>query len=225
MATRLGPEDHALVTAAVAEAETRSDGEIVTIVAGRSDAYHDVTLHYAILAMLFVPALLAMMPEGWIDWLEGLVLGWNGEFSRPLMMLTLFVLLALAFLIVRFALAYMPLRMALTPGRTKSRRVHRRAVELFRSGCELKTLGRTGILIYLSLAEHRAEIVADEAIAGQVEPDVWGEAMEAMIEQVNAGRPGAGMAAAVEKVALVLAEVVPKRSENPNELPDRLIEL
>ena len=222
---RLSPEDHALVTAAVAQAETQSDGEIVTIVAGRSDAYHDVALHYAILMMLIVPAMLAMLPQGWIDWAEGLMLGWNGEFTRAASMIVLFVLLALAFLIVRLALAWMPLRMALTPGRTKSRRVHRRAVQLFRSGCELKTLGRTGILIYLSLAEHRAEIVADEAIASHVEPEVWGEAMEVMIEQVKAGRPGEGMAAAVEKVSLVLARVVPKSSDNPNELPDRLIEL
>ena len=222
---RLSPEDHALVTEAVAKAETQSDGEIVTIVAGRSDAYHDVALHYAILMMLIVPAMLAMLPQGWIDWAEGLMLGWNGEFTRAASMIVLFVLLALAFLIVRLALAWMPLRMALTPGRTKSRRVHRRAVQLFRSGCELKTLGRTGILIYLSLAEHRAEIVADEAIASHVEPEVWGEAMEAMIELVKAGRSGEGMAAAVEKVSLVLARVVPKSSDNPNELPDRLIEL
>ena len=223
--TRLTAEDHALVTAAVARAEKQSDGEIVTIVAGRSDAYHDVALHYAVLAMLIVPALLAWLPHGWIEWAEGLLIGWNGEFSRPAAMVVLFILLALAFLIVRLALIAMPLRMALSPGKTKTRRVHRRAIELFRSACELKTLGRTGILIYLSLAEHRAEIVADEAIATQVEPDVWGEAMEAMIEEVKAGRPGAGMAAAVEKVSAVLARIVPRRSENPNELPDRLIEL
>ncbi|HET9427477.1 MAG TPA: hypothetical protein VFO69_03870 [Allosphingosinicella sp.] len=222
---RLSPQDHDLVTAAVAEAETRSDGEIVTIVAGRSDAYHDVALHYAVLAMLIVPALLALLPQGWIDWAEGLMLGWNSDFSRAAAMIALFVLLVLAFLIVRLGLAWMPLRMALTPGRTKSRRVHRRAVQLFRSGCELKTLGRTGILIYLSLAEHRAEIVADEAIASQVEPEVWGEAMEVMIERVKSGQAGAGMAAAVEKVSEVLARVVPKSSQNPNELPDRLIEL
>jgi len=221
----LRPEDHELVTAAVARAESRTDGEIVTIVAGRSDAYHDVALHYAILAMLIVPAKLALLPQGWIHWAEGMMLGWNAQFSRAALMLALFVMLALAFLIVRLILAYMPLRMALTPGRTKSRRVHRRAVDLFRSACELKTRGRTGILIYLSLAEHRAEIVADHAIASQTEPEVWGDAMEAMIEQVKAGRPGAGMVAAVEKVGAVLERIVPKTSDNPNELPDRLIEL
>lgn len=222
---RLSCEDHDLVTAAVTRAERESDGEIVTIVAGRSDAYHDVGLHYAVLAMLIVPAKLALLPQGWIDRATGLVFGWNSEPSRGALMLALVVLQVIAFLLVRLILAYMPLRMALTPGRTKTRRVHRRAVELFRTGCELKTRGRTGVLLYLSLLERRAEIVADQAIADQVEPDVWGEAMAALVDEVKAGRPGAGMAIAVEKIGAVLARVLPKTLEDPNELPDRLVEL
>lgn len=222
---RIDQQDHDLVTAAVTAAERESDGEIVTIVAGRSDAYHDVALHYAVLAMLLVPGLLALVPQGWIDRAAGLALGWNAEFSRGALMLAMFVLLVLAFLAVRLILAYMPLRMALTPGRTKSRRVHRRAIELFRTGCELKTRGRTGVLIYLSLAEHRAEIVADKTIAEQVEPEVWGEAMAALIDEVKGGRPGEGLAQAVGKVGAVLARIAPKTFDNPNELPDRLIEL
>ena len=55
-------------------------------VADQSDAYHDVALHYAILAMLIVPALLAFLPQGWIDRIEGVALGWNGEFTRPALM-------------------------------------------------------------------------------------------------------------------------------------------
>ena len=222
---RISPEDHALVTEAVARAERESDGEIVTLVAARSDAYHDVGLHYAVLAMLLVPVGLAFVPQGWIDWGAGLVLGWNPELTRGAVMLFLFVKMTLAFLIVRFALAYMPLRMALTPGRTKSRRVHRRAVELFRASCELKTRGRTGVLLYLSLAEHRAEIVADKAIADQVAPEVWGEAMAVLVDEVKAGRPGPGMALAVERIGAVLAPILPPTHDNPDELPNRLIEL
>ena len=60
---RLTQADHERVTAAVAEAERSSSGEIVTIVAARSDAYHDVGLHYAVLAMLLVPAALAVTPD------------------------------------------------------------------------------------------------------------------------------------------------------------------
>jgi putative membrane protein len=223
--TPISDEDRALIAAAVAKAEAASDGEIVTIVAPRSDAYHDVALHYAVLLMLFVPAFWAFAPQSLVDWAASLVLGWNAELSRELVMLYIFVKLAGAFLFVRVVLAYQPLRMALTPGRTKSRRVHRRAVELFRASCELKTRGRTGVLLYLSLAERRAEIVADEAIASKVAPEVWGDAMAALIEEVKQGRPGHGMAVAVEKIGAVLAPILPPRADNPDELPNRLITL
>jgi putative membrane protein len=218
-------EDHTLVTAAVTEAERSSDGEIVTIVAEKSDSYHDVGLHYAVLAMLLVPALFAFVPQSFLDWTSSLFLGWNETLGRELLMLLLFVKLAAVFLIVRFALAYMPLRMALTPASTKNRRVRRRAIELFRVGAERRTHGRTGILLYLSLREHRAEIVADEAIIGKVSADVWGEAMADLVTEVKAGRPGAGMAKAVERIGGVLAEHFPKSHSDQNELPDRLIEL
>ena len=221
----LSEDDFQRVSEAVAKAERESDGEIVTIVAHRSDRYHDVALHYAVLAMLLVPAWWAVVPQSWIDWWSGLLLGWNAELTRPVVMLVLFAKLIAAFLIVRLALNYRPLRLALTPGGTKSRRVRRRAVELFRSGCEMRTRGRTGVLLYLSLAEHRAEIVADEAIATQVAPEVWGDAMAALIDEVKQGRPGQGMAIAVEKIGAVLAEVLPPNADNPDELPNRLIML
>ena len=222
---RLSRQDHDLVNAAVTAAERDSDGEIVVIVAPRSDAYHDVALHYALLAVLIVPAALALVPQSFVDRIAGLMLGWNAEFSRGVLMLALFVLMTLAFLLVRLVLAAMKLRLALTPGRTKSRRVHRRAVELFRARCELKTRGRTGVLVYLSLAERRAEILADKAIADQVEPEVWGEAMAELVDEVKAGRPGAGLTRSVELVGAVLARVLPPKSDNPNELPDRFVEL
>jgi len=223
--TRLTERDHELVTAAVTEAERATSGEIVVVAAARSDAYHDVALHYALLAMLIVPAALALVPKSWIDRVVASLMGWNAELSRSALMLLLFVLLTLAFLLVRLLLTNMTLRLALTPERTKTRRVHRRAVELFRAGCELKTRGRTGILIYLSLGERRAEILADQAIADKVEPEVWGEAMAALVDEVKAGRPGEGMARAVALVGLVLARFLPPDADNPNELPDRLVEL
>lgn len=225
MTVRFSEADHDKVTEAVRAAEAKSAGEIVTIVAAKSDSYHDVGLHYAVLAMLFVPIGLGLAPQGLIDWATALFLGWNAEPSRPQFALWLFVKLAAAFLIVRYALAYMPLRMALTPRRTKARRVHRRAVEVFRTGCELKTRGRTGVLIYLSLAERRAEIVADQAITEKVAADVWVAALTALIAEVKAGRPGDGLARCVEMVGDVLAPILPPVPHDKNELPDRLVEL
>jgi putative membrane protein len=221
----ISEEDRALIAAAVAKAEAASDGEIVTIVAPRSDAYHDVGLHYAVLAMLLVPTLGALVPQAWIDWGTAQFFGWNASLSFRLLMLLILVKMVVLFLIVRFVLAWMPLRMALTPGATKTRRVRRRAVELFRITTDQRTKGRTGVLLYLSLLERRAEIVADEAIHSKVEPDEWGEAMAVLIDEVKAGRTGEGMALAVEKIGEVLARCLPPTLDNPNELPDRLIEL
>nr|MDP9415911.1 hypothetical protein [Pseudomonadota bacterium] len=203
---RFTQAEHRVVTQAVTEAERSTDAEIVTLVAEKSDSYHDVGLHYAVLGMLLVPALLAALPQGIVDKGMSLFLGWNAVLTRGALMAFLFVALAMVFLIVRYALAYMPLRMALTPGSTKTRRVRRRAIELFRVSAERRTAGRTGVLLYLSLGEHRAEILADEAILPKVAPELWGEAMADLVLEVKAGRPGAGVAKAVERIGSVLAQ-------------------
>ena len=122
-------------------------------------------------------------------------------------------------------LRWTPLRLLLTPGAIRTRRVHARALALFRTAAEQRTKAATGVLLYLSLAEHRAEIIADEAIHSKVSPDVWGEAMAALIAAVKQGRPGDGMAEAVAKIGGVLAEHFPRSEGDTNELPDRLIVL
>jgi putative membrane protein len=107
----------------------------------------------------------------------------------------------------------------------KETRVRKRAVDLFKVGAQGRTIGSTGILIYLSMREHRAEIVADAAITAKVAPEIWGDAMVGLIAHVREGRPGAGMAEAVRQVGIVLAEHFSKGDDTINELPDRLIEL
>ncbi len=224
MVTRLTPEDRAAVSDAVHAAEGGTSGEIVTIVADRSDAYHDVGLHYALLALLFVPVLFAAWPALPLRLIALFNNGWIGAETRELLLLT-FAIEILAFLIVRYTLAIMPLRLALTPKATRRRRVHRRAVELFRVGAESRTTGRTGILIYLSLGERMAEIVADEAIHAAVAPEAWGDAMAALIGEARHGRVARGMIAAVGEVGAILSRHLPRAADDANELPDRLIEL
>ncbi|HEU0066367.1 MAG TPA: hypothetical protein VFQ57_03910 [Sphingomonas sp.] len=220
---QLTQQDHAIVSAAVTAAELGTDGEIVTVVAGRSDAYHDVALHWAVLAMLLVLALLATWP-GLIDTLHALVADpWTSAPTIRAAMLAALILTTLAFLVVRLALTWQPLRLALTPRATKARRVRARAMTLFRTAAEQRTIASTGVLLYLSLAEHRAEIIADAAIHGRVAPETWGAAMAALVAAVRDGRPGEGMADAVTQIGAVLAEHFPRSEGDVNELPDRLI--
>lgn len=222
---RLSADDHALVTVAVAQAELKSDGEIVTVVAPWSDKYHDVALHWAAIMTLAAMALAALFPTLLVGLLD-LVLGAWREAPSPAELLTaMTILAALTFLLALLVLRVPALRLLLTPPATKTRRVRARALQLFALGAENRTAGRTGILLYLSLAEHRAEIVADAAIHSKVAPEVWGEAMGDLVALVKVGRTGEGMAAAVARMGDVLAEHLPRSASDTNELPDRLIEL
>ena len=222
---RLSAEDHAKVSAAIAAAEARSDGEIIAVATDLSDSYHDVALHWALLVLLGTIAIFAAWPPLLRFWFDTLLGGWRPEptFGE---LLTLVLMLAVAkFTAVLLILKYMPLRLALTPSATKQRRVRRRAIALFKAGAERRTIGRTGILVYLSMGEHRAEIVADEAITKVTTPETWGEAMAALVVEVKAGRPADGIVAAIEQVGKVLAEKFPRSATDTNEIPDKLIEL
>jgi putative membrane protein len=214
------------VSAAVAEAESRSNGEIVTVLSDTSDAYHDVGLHWAVAALLAVLALAAAFPA-WLTGLHGLVTGggWDGPPSLAATLFLLMIVSIAVFTIVLLVLKHRPLRMALTPAATKQRRVRRRAIELFKVATERRTVGRTGVLLYLSMAEHRAEIVADEAIHSVTTPETWGDAMEALLIEVKAGRPVAGLVAAIHEIGVVLSEHSPRTVTDTNEIPDKLIQL
>lgn len=216
--------DHARVSAAVLAAEGGTSGEIVTIAANQSDAYEDVALIYAGLIALFVPVLFAAWPVLPLTLLAFVTSGW-GEANTHDLMLLAFGAMALIGALVFAGLQYVPLRLRLTPRATRRRRVRRRAVELFKVGAQGRTTGRTGILIYLSLGERMAEIVADEAIHTRVDDSEWGDAMLALIGEVRDGRIADGMIAAVGHVGRLLAAHLPRADDDRNELPDRLIEL
>ena len=115
------------------------------------------------------------------------------------------------------------MKFALIPGRVKSNRVLARAIALFEVGAAERTHGSTGVLLYVSMREHRAEIVADEAIHAKVPAEIWGEAMADMLAGIREGRVAEGLAAGVRDVGIVLAEHFPRAENDVNELPDRLI--
>jgi putative membrane protein len=129
------------------------------------------------------------------------------------------------FLAVMLVQQWEPLKFVLIPAPTKTIRVHNQAVRQFKVGAERRTTGRTGVLIYLSMREHRAEIVADESIAALVPAEVWGEAMGDMLAEIRKGHVAEGLAAGIRDVGFVLAAHFPRGAEDVNELPDRLIEV
>ncbi|MBC8056864.1 MAG: TPM domain-containing protein, partial [Rhizobiales bacterium] len=79
-----------------------------------------------------------------------------------------------------------------------------------------------GVLIYLLLAEHAIEIVADRGLAKRVDAAEWQRIAAAMSAAFKAGQFEAGLEQAVDAVDALLAKHFPLAAgeANPNELPD-----
>lgn len=84
---------------------------------------------------------------------------------------------------------------------------------------------RTGVLIFASAAERYVAVVADAGITDRVSPDVWDDAVQALVAAVKDGRPGDGFVAAIERCGAVLAEHFPPGALKRDELPDKLLEI
>ena len=221
----LTDEGRASVGAAVAAVERHTAGEVVTIVTQQSDDYAEIALLWSAFVAFLALAVLTLFPDFYLGIYDRLTGGWVQQWHPREVFAVAALVALLKFGGMWLMLLWTPLRLWLTPGAVKHRRVRRRAVTCFRVGAERRTHGRTGILIYLSMRERRAEIVADSAIAEQVAPEVWGEAMASLLGHVRQGRVGDGMIAAVEQVGGVLAQHFPCAENDINEFPDRLIEV
>ena len=214
-----------LVSEAATAAERATSGEIVTVLAERSDGYTDVALLWAAGAAFTAMSVFAAFPQPFLDAWDAAFGGWDHEWTTG-ELASLVIALGLAkFLAVMLVQQWEPLKFALIPGPLKTMRVHDQAVRQFKVGAERRTTGRTGVMIYLSMREHRAEIVADESIAAKVPAEVWGEAMGDMLSLIRKGQVAEGLAVGISDVGHVLAEHFPRGSDDDNELPDRLIEV
>ena len=104
-------------------------------------------------------------------------------------------------------------------------RPRERAIAMFGKLGVWDTAQNNGVLIYLLLAEHAIEIVADRGLARHVPEGQWQEVVRHMSEAFRAGRYEEGLAQAVDEVTGLLERHFPVdgAAANPNELPDQPI--
>lgn len=226
--TKLSPAELAAIEAAVRDAETRTTGEIYCVVTESSSRYGETPLAWAAGVTLLVPVLLLL--AGVHISAPDIATGWTvvqfAEHAARDALIGAAVLQAALFLVTLVVVGIGAVRLALTPTALKRDRVRRRAAEQFLAKNLHQTRERTGVLIFVSLKERMAELIADEGIADHVASGVWDEAMSALTEGLKRGDAGAGFAAAVGLCGRVLAEHFPPRADgNPNELPDHVVVL
>jgi putative membrane protein len=193
--------DHEAVSAAIRGAEQRTSGQVVCVLAHAASDYGYIPILWASAVALVAPWPLIYFTQ------------WSVQ-QIYVTQLALFIVAGLIF-------SWAPLRFALVPHAVRRARAHRAALEQFVVRRVDHTRNRTGILIFVSLAERYARIIADEGIASKVQTTEWQAAIDELVADVRDGRMVQGLVAAVDRCGNVLAAHAPPDG-SPNELPDRL---
>jgi putative membrane protein len=193
-------QDHEAISTAIHAAEQRTSGQIVCVLVRSSSDYVHIPLLWASVLALFLPWPLIYFTQ------------WSVQRIFLLQIVLFLVVAVLAFL-------SMPLRLALVPRPVQRARAHRAALEQFLLRGS-RTKNRTGVLIFVSLAEHYARIIADDGIAQKVHHSEWQAAIDALTARMHDDQIAAGFIAAIERCGDVLATYAPPDGSS-NELPDR----
>jgi len=118
-----------------------------------------------------------------------------------------------------------PLKIRLIPASVKKLRAHRLAQEqFFLQNLHMKS-ERTGVLLFVSAAEHYVEIIADKGINDVVADDAWQDIVQDFVQHVKQQQVTDGFLTAIAACGELLADHFPATDNNINELPNHLVEL
>ena len=199
---KIPEQDRKRIAAAIRAAESKTSGEIVCVLAEKSS---DATA-----LPIFIAAVLALA----LPWLLVAVT------TLPVLRI---LSLQVALFIAAVAVLCLPrLRVALIPRTARRAIAHRAAMEQFAARGVANTKDRTGILIFVSLAERYARIIADEGIAARVHASEWQGAVDALIAHMRDGRIADGFVTAIEKCGDALARHFPRGETTSDRLHDRI---
>jgi len=205
------PQEHARIAEAIRAAEDRTAGEIYCVVARSSDSYLFPAAFFVTVAMLLISVAVAWTLHHW--WFD----------PRP----TTVMLAQLAAVGCGLAvLWFVPtMRIWFVPMRLRYRYAHANAVKQFLARNVHITEARTGVLLFVSLAERYAEVVADAGIDRRVDQSAWDGVVRTLVEHAAGDRLADGFVAAVAAVGALLERHFPRDELDVNELDDHVVEI
>jgi putative membrane protein len=199
-----GLADENAIIAAVRAAEARTRGQIVCVLARQS-------CDPAAFVALYAAALALVTPWPLLEWTQ-------------LSAQVVFAAQVAVFILALLVLGGTRLGVVLTPRTVKRRQAYRAALEQFFIRGLRRTRSRAGVLIFVSLAEHYARIVADEDFDGKISEEEWRVAVEEMTACLHEGRITECFVAAIVRCGDLMARAAPPDGGG-NDLPDALVRL
>ena len=191
------------VAEAIDHVERTTDAELVTVLAGSADDYTYVPLIWAGLVALLLPGLINVY-GGWLD-------------ANQLLMTQIGT-----FIVVAVICRLQAVTSRLVPERVRHWRAGNLARRQFLEQNLHKTVGGTGILIFVSEAERYVEILVDHGISHRVDDQVWRGMVDVFTQNVRDGKTLEGFLGCIQGCGQLLTEHVPVTHAR-NELPNRLI--
>lgn len=218
---QFSPEQRRQVATAVAAAERTTSAEIVPCVAtasGRYDRPEDIVgLWLAVIGLVVVCLCWPPKPVEPGSWDAPSV--WT--FPAVLAVVAVF-----GFVIGAVAAARIGwLRRLFTPLRQMRDEVAQRAHAVFFDQRIHRTAGATGVLLYVSLYERQAIVLADQAITDKLGPNALQDVCDTLTTQLRHSHPADAISQAVAVVGQKLAPLLPRAADDVNELPDALVTL
>jgi putative membrane protein len=200
------------VRRAVGEAERRTSGEIVPYVVEQSGNYEVAVWRGATAAALGAMGVAVLVLQFYAGWgLGWLYTNWGMALLASMAGLLGAVLTA----------TIAPVKRLFAGREYIARRVHRRASLAFLEEEVFDTRERTGILLFVSLFEHRIEVLGDAGISEQVSDDEWIEIVDTIRTGIKGGHFADGLVEAVEMCGRLLERKgVAIRHDDTDELPD-----
>ncbi|MEE1656654.1 TPM domain-containing protein [Microvirga sp. CF3062] len=199
----ISSDEQARLANVIGDVEDETSGEIVLVIAEQAGHYRAVPLLWAMLAALVTP-----WPLIWLTDIS----------TSRVFLIQLAVALASS-----LALSWPKLRFALVPRSIKHTQAHEAASREFLRRGLTRTREKTGVLIYLALAEHHAEILADTGIADKVDPETWAGIVADLTAAIRNEQMIEGLEQAIRRVGAILAEHAPPRRDDVDELPNKVI--
>lgn len=199
------------IEATVREAEARTSGEIVPYVVAASDEYPTAAWKGAALGSLLGTLLAAAAY-------------YFGEFWATHVLLWM-TLPATAGAAVGYVLTDLlpPLKRRMAGDEILESRSYRRAEAAFLEAEVFRTRERTGILLFLSLFEHRVIVLGDSGIHQKVEQGEWDGIVQKVVAGIRAGKPAEALVAAIQECgALLERHGVARRADDRDELTNEL---
>lgn len=200
----LNSEQEAIILEAVRRAEAGTSGEIVPMLVADSDDYREAAMRAALILAAILSLVVALAVNDTSIWL-----------FIPLTTILFFPLQAL----VRRLPA---LKLAFTPAAHVRDAVHRRAVRAFYERGLHRTRDENGILIFISLLEHKVWILGDRGINKVIPPEHWTALASGLATGIRGGLMVETLTTTITEVGDILAKHFPYRMDDSNELPDLL---